>query len=121
MATTAAAPGVLASPILPLKSSLKTWGESDPAAMETGERVAFDASKGDLEGPLTAGAAAEKQGGGRVVVVGCPRFAFDFPEVTLLDQDLAQQNIRAARFPGNAELFMNSIFWLSKLILSLYW
>ncbi|MCS7035015.1 MAG: GldG family protein, partial [Phycisphaerae bacterium] len=113
--TTRSVEKVAVSPILPLITPLKTWGESDQAALEAGQRVTFEPEKGDLPGPLTVGAAAEKEGAGRLVVIGCPRFAFDFPEVTLLDSELAQQNIRAARFPGNAELFMNAIFWLAKM------
>ena len=33
--------------------------------------------------------------------------------VNFPDQELLKRGIRADRFPGNAEIFMNSIFWLS--------
>ena len=33
--------------------------------------------------------------------------------LTIPDQKLARQKVEVARFPGNGELFTNSIFWLA--------
>jgi hypothetical protein len=71
--------------------------------------VAFNPEKGDAPGPLFAGAAAEKDSGGRVVVIG----SIGMPStgaITFQDPDGRQ---RGVSFPGNSELFMNSIYWLS--------
>ncbi len=74
--------------------------------------LAFEPSKGDRPGPLFGGAWAEK-GKTRVAVFGTPNL-FANPFVLLIDDALHKQHIIAPRFPGNAELFMNSIFWLSR-------
>jgi hypothetical protein len=67
---------------------------------------------GDLPPPLFAGAVVEKEdGNGRLVVIGSLQFAINtfinFPDLRF------QRPV--ARFPGNAELFCNSVLWLSKM------
>ena len=52
---------------------------------------------------------------GRLVVIGCARFPYNFL-ITLPDQKVFDRTGReVARFPGNGELFTNSIFWLAKM------
>jgi hypothetical protein len=77
--------------------------------------VAYD-GKVDLAPPLWAGAAAEKPGNpSRLVVIGSDQFAGDnlvsFPDLKLLQPP---KPVLVSRFPGNAELFLNSVFWLSR-------
>ncbi|MGB7156769.1 MAG: hypothetical protein WBD40_01805, partial [Tepidisphaeraceae bacterium] len=69
---------------------------------------------GDIAGPIHVAAASEKEGGGRVVVVGGLQWALN-DIVTMLDPKLAQREIYVTRFPGNGELFANSVFWLAKM------
>lgn len=58
------------------------------------------------------GAAAEKKGGGRIIAVSDPAWATDqLISYGLLGQGTAE--LTGAAFPGNAELFVNSIYWLS--------
>jgi hypothetical protein len=84
------------------------WAERNNAMQE--ERAKRD--------PATAGekfliaAAAEKKGGSRVVVVTDPAWASDqIVSYGLFGQGTAE--LSGAVFPGNAELFVNSIYWLS--------
>jgi hypothetical protein len=113
---TKAAPGgdVIATPILPLRGYDKVWGEVDFEALQNDRPVTFDQASGDLPGPIYAGAAAERTGAGRLLVIGSPTFAFNF-ELEMPDSELARQGIYVSRFPANAELFMNSIFWLARM------
>ncbi len=113
---TSAKPGCTVTAVIPVPQSLKTWGETDVAGAMEG-KAHYDAGTadkpGDLKPPLWAGAVSEKAGSGRVVVLGSATFAMDnmlgFP-----DQNLRKQGIVVSRFPANGELFMNSVFWLSK-------
>ncbi|HEX8522803.1 MAG TPA: hypothetical protein VF669_11140 [Tepidisphaeraceae bacterium] len=109
---TTAAKDVTVTPIIPIPNQPTSWGETDLAALNEGKAV-FDKDK-DVEGPLFGGAVAERKDGGRVVVIACPTFAFD-DWVTRPDPTLYRQGIYASRYPANAELFANSVFWLSKM------
>jgi hypothetical protein len=116
--TAQAKAGYKAASLIPVPQTLKIWGESDISAAMSGGNIQYDAPKppekgGDLPPPFNAGAAVEKDGGGRLVVFGSVEFAMD-NILTIPDPGLLQQRIYAARFPANGELFMNSIFWLSK-------
>ncbi len=106
--------GVTATSIIPLPgepTNPRCWGETDQESIRQPAGPKFDEGK-DMAAPIFAGAAAERDKG-RIVVVGTPMFFFpniiDFP-----DPELAKRDIMALRFPGNGELFMNSIFWLSR-------
>ena len=66
----------------------------------------------DLNGSFFGGAIAEK-GNSRIVVIGSGFFAVD-TFVTFRDEALEEKEIYSPRFPGNGELFMNSVFWLAK-------
>ncbi|MDB5322458.1 MAG: hypothetical protein JWN40_4089 [Phycisphaerales bacterium] len=115
---TVPAKGFKTAKILPMPTSLKSWGESDIQSLAQQKEVTFTAKKDDkdvdLPGPLWAGAVSEKEdGGGRLVVLGSRQFATDeFASV----QDRAAsavQRSQVLRFPANAELLNNCVFWIS--------
>jgi len=104
--------------ILPVPQTLKIWGESNVEAAMNSDDVKYDPPKGaakggDMSPPLFGGAVVEKEGGGRLVVVGCINFIAN-QILGFRDPGLAQQGIYVYRFPGNSELFMNSVFWLAR-------
>jgi hypothetical protein len=112
------AKGFKTAKILPIPTSLKSWGESDLPALMQQKQVTFTAKKDDkdddLPGPLWAGAVSEKEdGSGRLVVLGSRQFATDeFASV----QDRAASRAQGSpvmRFPANAELLNNCVFWIS--------
>jgi hypothetical protein len=106
--------GVKVTPIIPLPGN--AWGETDWEAMEQGNAdPKFDEGK-DVKRPIFAGAVAEKEKAGRLVVIASP-FPLDEWTNPLLRPDpaLLKQRILAARFPGNMELFCNSVFWLAHM------
>jgi hypothetical protein len=111
------AKGVKASSLIPLPdapAAPRSWGEKDyRSVQEDGAPPKFEPEKGDLPGPLFAGAAAEKENGGRLVVLGSATMmasgVINFP-----DPELRQKDIYVIRFPGNAELFSNAVYWLSR-------
>jgi hypothetical protein len=111
--------GVSSSPLIPVPgapSSPDSWGETDLTSIESSPKFDKDT---DIAAPIYAGAVAEKSGQ-RVVCMGSePTFMgstgdlqnniVDFP-----DQELSQkQGIIVPQFPGSADFFMNSVFWLS--------
>jgi hypothetical protein len=109
--------GVQVTRLIPIPTEPKSWAESDVQSLQReGAKVTLDPKSGDVVGPLYAGAAAErKDKGGRLVVVGCARFPANFL-ITLPDQKVYERTGRdVARFPGNGELFTNSVFWLAKM------
>jgi len=112
--------GVKVTPILPIPKNPKAWGEGDFDALRQRKIVEFNANKtdtapADLAQPLWAGAVAEKDKGGRLVVIGSLDFANnDFlqePDIEVL----TTQGRIVPRYPGNGELFVNSVFWLTKM------
>ncbi len=74
------------------------------------------AKAADLAPPLYGGAIAEKEDGkGRLIVIGCRVFAAnDYVQEPDMEVYRTQQRL-VPRFPGNAELFVNSVFWLEKM------
>ena len=109
---TTSKPGFRAWPLLPVPQAVKIWGTRQIEAVNEGKDVTFDA-KTDLAPPLFGGAAVEKEGAGRLVVLGALQFIGN-ELVRYPDQELLKERIRVARFPGNAELFVNSVFWLAR-------
>jgi len=121
--------GVSVTPLVPIPTLPKAWGERDFATLSRDDDPTYTPGTGardDMAGPLYLGAAAERTGGaattgpttaasrgGRLVVLGSAWFAFDqfinFPDLKLRDK----YKVNVARFPGNGELFTNSVFWLS--------
>ena len=109
--------GFTAKTLLPLPTSPQapaSWGETDLTGLQNGTAPTFD-PKTDVPGPVAAGAAVEKQGGGRLVVLGAATFAFD-RYLTLPDPQIAREEYRMVpRFPGNGELATNAAYWCAKM------
>jgi hypothetical protein len=115
------APGVKVTKILPVPNTPPAWGERDFDSLRQGKVVKFDPNpkeggQADLPAPLWGGAIAEKDGGkGRLVVIGCHTFARN-EYVNEPDTEVLRTQRRIVpRFPGSAELFVNSVFWLAKM------
>ena len=110
------APGVEVTRLLPVPTEPQSWAEADVGSVtRPNGRPTFDPKSGDVAGPLYAGAAAQMKDKGRLVVIGCARFPYNFL-ITLPDQKVFDRTGReVARFPGNGELFTNSIFWLARM------
>ena len=106
--------GVTTTPIIPVPGKLPAWGETDVTGALQNENVKFD-KDADLALPLFGGAVAEKKDGGRVVAIGSLAFATDGMLTWPDEKLLREQRIFAPRFPGNAELFLNSVFYLAKM------
>ncbi|HXE54788.1 MAG TPA: Gldg family protein [Tepidisphaeraceae bacterium] len=117
--TTHSVSGYTVQNLMPLPdapAAPKSWGAKNYQDLLSGTASAPVFNKDqDLPGPLYGGPAVEKKGGGRLVVVGCIEFLInDLLEAR--DESIAHNEGRwVARFPGNGELAMNSIFWLSKM------
>jgi ABC-type uncharacterized transport system involved in gliding motility auxiliary subunit len=103
--------GHTAQPIV--ESSQRSWAETDIKTLLTSGQVSLDESKGDKKGPITLASAVNvpiapatpaKPGDDapkpetRVVVVG--------------DSDFAENGVLG--IPGNKDLFMNIVGWLSQ-------
>src|SRR5205823_1054560 len=105
-------------PLLPIPdapAAPRSWAEKDLTALDEGTPPKFEPDKGDTPGPLYGGAAVEKQGGGRLVVLGSVYFATD-QFLDLPDPQIARDEGRfVARFPGNGELCANSVFWAARM------
>jgi hypothetical protein len=103
--------------LLPLPTTPKapaSWGETDITGLQNGNQPKFD-PKTDIAAPIAAGATVEKQGGGRLVVIGAATFAFD-RYLDIPDPEIARNEGRfVARFPGNGELANNAAFWCAKM------
>lgn len=109
------AEGAQITRIIPVPQEPRSWGESDiPSVSRRGSTPTYDPASGDIAGPLFCGAVVEKKDKGRLVVIGCAQFANNLM-LTIPDQKLLRQKVEVARFPGNGELFTNSIFWLGKM------
>jgi hypothetical protein len=106
--------GYQTTPILPVPEVTKIWATHDGQSALAGDPIQFKPDSGDLGPPLFVGAASQSDKGARVVAIGSLEFIHNnivgFP-----DMEMRQRGIPAARFPGNAELFCNSVFWLSHM------
>ncbi|MEW5981735.1 MAG: Gldg family protein [Acidobacteriota bacterium] len=97
-----------------LETSANSWAEADVAAMMKGGEVAFDADKGDKQGPVTIGAAVEAAVG--ETSPGPPGEA-EAPKtetrlVAIGDSDFAANF--AVPVQGNRDLFLNVVGWLTQ-------
>lgn len=93
--------GVKVWPII--KTETAAWAESNM----TDNNPKKDES--DTPGPLNTGAAAEKNGQ-RLVVIGHEIWGLN---AIVQSVALTREGGLARRFPGNGELFVNSIYWLA--------
>ena len=109
--------GYTAKTLLPLPTEPRaplSWGETDINGLQNGNTPTFDKTT-DIPAPIAAGVAVEKQGGGRLVVLGAATFAFD-RYLDIPDPDIARNEGRfVARFPGNGELAANAAFWCARM------
>jgi len=106
--------GIKNTSLLPIPNTPKPWAEHDISSVYEGKTVSFTPAKDDKpgdfdQGPFFGGAAAEDSKGGRLVVLGTGQFAFN-GMVRMRDPQT-----HSVRFPANGELFVNSIFWISKM------
>jgi hypothetical protein len=110
------ADGAEVTRLLPVPQEPQSWGEGDITSLNRRNPTpTYDPNSGDLAGPLYAGAAVQKKDKGRLVVIGCAAFPNNFL-VGMPDQKVYERTGRdVARFPGNGELFTNSVFWLAKM------
>ncbi len=111
---TSPATGYTSSSLLPVPQSPRSWGEKDITATVQQGTVEFNESAGDLPPPIFGGAAVEKIGGNRVVVIGSVYFALN-DLLGMPDPEMLQRGQLVAQFPGNGELFLNSVFWAAKM------
>jgi hypothetical protein len=122
--TTSETPKHTITRLLPLPTEPRTWGERNIEQALNGEAVTFDEKKkdekgdaaalGDVTGPIFVAAASERKDGGRVVAIGSLRFVTN-NILSIPDPEMLRRNIAVSRFPANAELIANSVFWLSKM------
>jgi hypothetical protein len=113
-------PGVTNAAIIPVPgapNAPECWGETDLSSVQDSPKFDKDV---DVAPPLYAGAVAEKAGqrivcmGSEITVMGSPTDMNSLDIVDLPDAELdKKQGINVPQFPGSAEFFMNSIFWLS--------
>ena len=109
------ADGAEVTRLLPVPQEPQSWGETDISTVTRRNVIPTFDPKTDLPPPLYAGAAVQKKDKGRLVVIGCAAFANNFL-VAMPDQKVFERTGReVARFPGNGELFTNSIFWLANM------
>lgn len=81
-----------------ITTSDQSWGETDFAALQSNQQIAFNAAT-DIRGPLTVAASAENAAThGRVVVFGNSVFASD----------------RAFDAYANGDIFVNSVDWAAQ-------
>lgn len=110
--------GVAGAPLLPVTRVIKTWGETDLGFLDrrgpSGASPEFDPGKDVANSeatPMFAGAAAEK-GPSRLVALGS-MYSFTDQINTMPDPELQARGYLTPRFPGNAELVVDAVFWLS--------
>ena len=107
--------------LLPIPETPRAWAESD---FESAARnnVTYDPKPAkpdalaDFPAPFFGGAAiASKNGDQRIMVLGSAIFPSD-GYVGIPDEEVERTQGRSVpRFPGNAELFTNSAYWLLKM------
>ncbi len=109
--TTKPVDGITSTALMPVPgapNAPESWGETDFQSLDS--NPTFD-PKTDMPAPLFGMAAAENKSGTRLIVNGCETMFGGV--VDYKDQELKKRGVLVDQFPGNSELFMNSIFWLS--------
>lgn len=97
-----------------LQTSPNSWAEADVAAMLKSGEVAFDADKGDTQGPVTIGAAVTSAVSEAPATPDAAEPA-PKPEARLVaigDADFAANF--AIPVQGNRDLFLNVVGWLTQ-------
>jgi hypothetical protein len=113
--STKATAGIKLTNLLPIPQTPKAWAERNSNENPEGKPFEFNPGKdgqpGDLgDGPFYGGAVAENDKGQRLVVYG---------NLTFASNDMFRfrdpKNPGGLRFPGNGELFINTVYWLAKM------
>jgi len=106
--------GYTATPLLPVPTAPeapRSWGSANYDRSVPNATATFDPAT-DMSGPLFAGAAVQKDTGGRLVVLAAGFFP-DNQFLSLTSQQIDPNAPPVLRFPGNGELFTNAVFWAS--------
>jgi len=103
--------GHVAQPFV--ESSPRSWAETDIKSLLTSGQVALDESKGDKKGPVTLASAVNAP----ITPATPPKPGEDAPKaetrlVVVGDSDFAENGVLG--IPGNKDLFMNIVGWLSQ-------
>jgi ABC-type uncharacterized transport system involved in gliding motility auxiliary subunit len=103
--------GHTAQPIV--ESSQRSWAETDIKTLLTSGQVSLDESKGDKKGPVTLASAVNAP----ITPATPPKPGEDAPKVetrvvVVGDSDFAENGVLG--IPGNKDLFMNMVGWLSQ-------
>jgi ABC-type uncharacterized transport system involved in gliding motility auxiliary subunit len=119
--------GHTAQPLV--QTSAQSWAETDMASLSSGGRVAFEADKGDKQGPITLGAAVSapataapspaadsgQTADGKPADPNKPAEPERKPEsriVAIGDSDFAANAFLGIQ--GNRDFFMNTVNWLAQ-------
>jgi ABC-type uncharacterized transport system involved in gliding motility auxiliary subunit len=119
--------GHTAQPLV--QTSAQSWAETDMASLSSGGRVAFEADKGDKQGPITLGAAVSapataapspaadsgQTADGKSADPNKPAEPERKPEsriVAIGDSDFAANAFLGIQ--GNRDFFMNTVNWLAQ-------
>lgn len=97
-----------------IETGPRSWAETDLKALLTTGAVSLDESKGDKKGPITLGAAVSAAAAGAAPPKpGEPDAPKPETRVAVIgDSDFAANSTLG--MPGNRDLFMNTIGWLSQ-------
>jgi len=103
--------GHTAQPIV--ESSPRSWAETDIKTLLTSGQVSLDESKGDKKGPVALASAVNAP----ITPATPPKPGEDAPKaetrlVVVGDSDFAENGVLG--IPGNKDLFMNIVGWLSQ-------
>ena len=111
--------GIDATVLVNTPTSTEYWGESDPPGMGTAK---YDAGT-DLAPPLSLAAVAIKNKGQkdkdgnsseqRIAVIGAKMLGANYFLELSVNELIGNTIVPIPRFPGNEELFKNTILWLS--------
>ena len=97
-----------------IETSARSWAETDLKSLMTTGAVSLDEDKGDKKGPIALGSAvAVAAGGATPAKPGEPDAPKPETRVAVIgDSDFAANGTLGV--PGNRDLFMNTIGWLSQ-------
>ncbi len=105
--------GVSCEPLLSVETADRVWAFDDIARVEQDLQTRRGTTRGetDITPPFHVAVAASGEGGKRVVVFASERFAGD---ALLSQMTLNPATLRVfAAYPGNQDLFLNAIHWLT--------
>ncbi|MCC6357530.1 MAG: Gldg family protein [Phycisphaerales bacterium] len=107
--------GVKIEPVITAPASADVWAVKDiqRAIQDMQEKQGTQRYPDDSPGPFPLAVAASRDGGAKLVVIGSDQF---FADAVLQLGQLVQIGSRigvAQLYPGNADLFLNSLHWLS--------